>query len=73
MTVPPGTDLVTTQEVVTAIARIGGKRAGDFFNGALSGRVAVITDNPAVVHVPEDQKAEAKKAAEAALAKLGGK
>lgn len=49
VTVPPGTDLVTTQEVVTAIARIGGKRAGDFFNGALSGRVAVITDNPAVV------------------------
>jgi len=36
-------------------------------------RAIELADNPAVVNVPEDQKAEAKKAAEAAKAKLGGK
>lgn len=49
--VPPGTDLVTAQEAITAIARIGGKRAGDFFTAALSGRVPVVSDNPARVQM----------------------
>ena len=49
--VPPGTDLVTAQEAITAIARIGGKRAGDFFTAALSGRVPVISENLSAVQL----------------------
>lgn len=46
VTVPPGTDPATTGEVITAIARIGGPRAVEFFAGALSGSVALATDQP---------------------------
>lgn len=49
ITVPPGTDLATTLEVVTAIARIGGPRAAEFFAAALGGSIAVATEQPELV------------------------
>lgn len=45
LTIDPGTDLVTAQEAITAIARIGGREAAEFFTSALSGRVPVISTN----------------------------
>lgn len=43
ITVAPGADIATTREVITAIARIGGRQAAEFFADALSGRVDLAT------------------------------
>ena len=43
LTTPPGADLVTVAESITAIARIGGPGAAAFIAGALSGRITIAT------------------------------
>ena len=43
LTVAPGPDLVTTRELITALARIGGGNAAEFFADALSGRAPLVT------------------------------
>ena len=43
LTVAPGTDVATTREVITALARIGGREAAEFFSDALSGRAPILT------------------------------
>ena len=37
----PALDAPTAAEAVTALAKIGGRRSGDFFGGVLGGRVAL--------------------------------
>lgn len=39
----PGADLLTTREIITALARIGGRDASEFFADALSGRGQLVT------------------------------
>ncbi len=43
LTSAPGPDVATTRELITAIARIGGHEAGEFFADALSGRAQLVT------------------------------
>ncbi len=43
LTVAPGPDVATTRELITALARIGGRDAAEFFSDALSGRAPLVT------------------------------
>jgi cyclophilin family peptidyl-prolyl cis-trans isomerase/HEAT repeat protein len=43
LTVLPGADIATTREIITALARIGGREASEFFADALSGRAPLVT------------------------------
>src|SRR5919112_680930 len=43
----PPLDTATAGEAVTAIAKIGGRRAGDFFGAVLGGKVALSQSDPA--------------------------
>jgi len=43
----PGLDATTAAEAVTALAKIGGYRSGDFFSGVLGGKLALSQDDPA--------------------------
>ena len=43
LTVAPGADVATTREVITALARIGGREAAEFFSDAMSGRAPLVT------------------------------
>jgi cyclophilin family peptidyl-prolyl cis-trans isomerase/HEAT repeat protein len=43
LSVAPGADLLTTREIITALARIGGRDASEFFADALSGRAQLVT------------------------------
>jgi cyclophilin family peptidyl-prolyl cis-trans isomerase/HEAT repeat protein len=43
LTTAPGADLLTTREIITALARIGGRDASEFFADALSGRAPLVT------------------------------
>jgi HEAT repeat protein len=53
LTGQPALDATTAAEAVTALARIGGRRAGEFFAGVLSGTVTLSQDDrrPAVQRV----------------------
>ena len=41
----PGLDATTAAEAVTALAKIGGPRSGDFFSGVLGGKVTLSQDD----------------------------
>ena len=43
LTTAPGQDIATTREIITALARIGGRDAADFFADALAGRAPLVT------------------------------
>lgn len=43
----PGLDAPTAAEAVTALAKIGGRRSGEFFSGVLGGKLALSQDDPA--------------------------
>jgi cyclophilin family peptidyl-prolyl cis-trans isomerase/HEAT repeat protein len=45
----PALDVPTAVEAMTALAKIGGRRAGDFFGGVLSGRLVLSQDDPTAV------------------------
>ncbi|HET7471117.1 MAG TPA: HEAT repeat domain-containing protein, partial [Gemmatimonadales bacterium] len=49
----PGLDATTATEAVTALAKIGGPRAGEFFAGVLGGKVALSQDDrtPALLQI----------------------
>lgn len=44
---PPALDPVTTRETITAVSRIGGQRAGDWFGGVLERRVPLVVPDTA--------------------------
>jgi len=41
----PGLDATTAEEAITALAKIGGPKAGDFFAGVLGGKVSLSQDD----------------------------
>ena len=41
----PGLDATTAMEAVTALAKIGGRRSGEFFSGVLGGKVVMSQDD----------------------------
>ena len=43
LTTAPGQDIVTTREIITALARIGGRNAAEFIADILAGRAAIFT------------------------------
>jgi cyclophilin family peptidyl-prolyl cis-trans isomerase/HEAT repeat protein len=47
LTALPPLDASTAVEVVTALAKTGGKRSGDFFGGVLQGRIVLSQTDPA--------------------------
>jgi len=52
----PGLDATTAAEAITALAKIGGPRAGEFFAGVLGGKVALTQDDrtPALLQILAD-------------------
>ena len=52
LTADPALDVASSREAMTALAKIGGRRAADFFAAALQGRASLAIADPAVL-VPE--------------------